>query len=73
MTTYGSVVVGYSAAGVGHTVPVHETIDLAYFGITGNSTGTGTPTTSSAPSSSTTPASGGGETGTVPEWGQCGG
>ncbi|KIK63579.1 carbohydrate esterase family 1 protein [Collybiopsis luxurians FD-317 M1] len=34
MTTYGSEVVGYSAAGVGHTVPVHETIDLAWFGIT---------------------------------------
>ncbi|KIK66164.1 carbohydrate esterase family 1 protein [Collybiopsis luxurians FD-317 M1] len=34
MTTYGSQVVGYSAAGVGHTVPVHETIDLAWFGIT---------------------------------------
>lgn len=34
MTTYGTEVVGYSAAGVGHTVPVHETIDLAWFGIT---------------------------------------
>lgn len=32
-TTYGSEVVGYSAAGVGHTVPVHETVDLAWFGI----------------------------------------
>lgn len=32
-TTYGNVVVGYSAAGVGHTVPVHETVDLAWFGI----------------------------------------
>jgi acetylxylan esterase len=26
--------VGYSAQGVGHTVPVHETMDLAFFGIT---------------------------------------
>jgi acetylxylan esterase len=25
--------VGYSAAGVGHTVPVHESMDLAFFGI----------------------------------------
>lgn len=25
--------VGYSAANVGHTVPVHETMDLAFFGI----------------------------------------
>ncbi|KZV91660.1 acetyl xylan esterase [Exidia glandulosa HHB12029] len=27
------VVIGYSAEGVGHTVPVHETIDLEFFGI----------------------------------------
>ncbi|KAK7446363.1 hypothetical protein VKT23_014569 [Stygiomarasmius scandens] len=32
-TTYGNVVVAYSAANVGHTVPVHETIDLQWFGI----------------------------------------
>lgn len=25
--------VGYSAQGVGHTVPTHETMDLAFFGI----------------------------------------
>ncbi len=25
--------VGYSASGVGHTVPVHESMDLAFFGI----------------------------------------
>lgn len=25
--------VGYSAQGVGHTVPEHETMDLAFFGI----------------------------------------
>ncbi|THV04435.1 putative acetylxylan esterase [Dendrothele bispora CBS 962.96] len=32
-TTYGDVVVGYSAENVGHTVPVHADIDLAWFGI----------------------------------------
>ncbi len=25
--------VGYSAQGVGHTVPIHESMDLAFFGI----------------------------------------
>lgn len=30
----GSQFVAYSAAGVGHTVPVHETVDLKWFGIT---------------------------------------
>ena len=34
-TTYGCEVIAYSAAGVGHTVPVHEAIDLAFFGISG--------------------------------------
>lgn len=29
----GSKLVGYEARGVGHTVPVHETEDLAWFGI----------------------------------------
>lgn len=29
----GTQLIGYSGAGVGHTVPVHETIDLAWFGI----------------------------------------
>ena len=29
----GTKFVAYSAAGVGHTVPVHETVDLAWFGI----------------------------------------
>ncbi|KDQ56846.1 carbohydrate esterase family 1 protein [Jaapia argillacea MUCL 33604] len=32
-TTYGTEVVGYLGAGVGHTPPVHETLDLQYFGI----------------------------------------
>ena len=29
----GSKLVGYEARGVGHTVPVHEEVDLAWFGI----------------------------------------
>ncbi|KAG9031163.1 hypothetical protein FS837_003087 [Tulasnella sp. UAMH 9824] len=33
-TSYGCVVQAYSAEGVGHTVPVHESIDLQWFGIT---------------------------------------
>ncbi|KAJ3711612.1 putative acetylxylan esterase [Lentinula raphanica] len=81
-TTYGSVVVGYSAAGVGHTVPVHETVDLAWFGIPFSGSSTGTPTTtlpvstppvtttSSSTGSTGTGSSGGG---TQAEWGQCGG
>jgi acetylxylan esterase len=38
-TTYGCAVIGYSAAGVGHTVPIHEAVDLAFFGITGANSG----------------------------------
>jgi len=38
-TSYGSGnVQAYSALNVGHTVPVHETIDLAWFGIAGTYT-----------------------------------
>ncbi|KAE9402820.1 alpha/beta-hydrolase [Gymnopus androsaceus JB14] len=81
MTTYGSQVVGYSAAGVGHTVPVHETIDLAWFGIPlvpflytspdfdsaeQHYCVTTTTTTTSATSTGT-------GTGGTAEWGQCGG
>jgi len=33
-TTTTAQLVGYSAQGVGHTVPVHESMDLAFFGIT---------------------------------------
>lgn len=60
-TTYGNPpqVHGYSAAGVGHTVPVHETVDLAWFCITGKtgwcvggSTNTTTTTTTSTTSTS---------------------
>jgi len=31
----GTQLIGYSGQGVGHTVPIHETNDLAWFGITG--------------------------------------
>ncbi|KAG8878867.1 hypothetical protein FRB97_002154 [Tulasnella sp. 331] len=75
MTTYGSEVVAYSAAGVGHTVPVHETIDLAWFGITSTTstttlttTNSGTTTTPTATTSTAT------ATGTpTTEYMQCGG
>ncbi|KAG8851253.1 hypothetical protein FRB96_009456 [Tulasnella sp. 330] len=80
MTTYGSVVVAYSAAGVGHTVPVHETIDLAWFGITGGSTTTGptsNPGTSTSPTSvvtqPTTSTTKTAPTATQTQYGQCGG
>ncbi|KAG8870783.1 hypothetical protein FRC20_011330 [Serendipita sp. 405] len=73
-TTYGSNVVGYSAAGVGHTVPVHEQIELAWFGIVG---GTTPPVSSSNPpgnTSSSRPASSSSPSGTgSPLYGQCGG
>lgn len=67
----GTHLVGYSALNVGHTVPVHETVDLAWFGITGGSTGTtttsvpvGTPTTTtSVPTTST-------GSGSIPKWSQ---
>lgn len=32
-TSETAQLVGYSAQGVGHTVPVHEAADLAFFGI----------------------------------------
>jgi acetylxylan esterase len=70
----GTKLIGYSALNVGHTVPVHETADLAWFGISG-STGTTTsssvtgssPTTSTAP---TTTSSTGSSGGSIPKWGQ---
>ncbi|KAG9034815.1 hypothetical protein FRB95_012508 [Tulasnella sp. JGI-2019a] len=66
MTTYGSTVVAYSAAGVGHTVPVHETIDLAWFGITGGTTTTPTTVTTSTTATTTSSAA-------EPHYSQCGG
>ncbi|CCA74360.1 probable acetylxylan esterase [Serendipita indica DSM 11827] len=83
-TTYGDVVIGYSVQGVGHTVPVHEDIELAWFGITGGSTSSTvsssssssqgstlstSTTTSRQTSTSTSSATSGGQT----LWGQCGG
>ncbi|KLO11339.1 hypothetical protein SCHPADRAFT_831275 [Schizopora paradoxa] len=86
MTTYGPNVVGFSAAGVGHTVPVHETIDLAWFGITGPVAGSppmgggssSPPATTPAPTSThptttTPPVQSSPAAGTVAHWGQCGG
>lgn len=68
----GTELIGYSAVNVGHTVPVHETVDLAWFGITGGNSGTtttskpaSTSTTSTPPSTSTTSTGG-----SIPEWGQ---
>lgn len=73
MTTYGTEVVGYSAAGVGHTVPVHEANDLAWFGIANITPGTGTGTatgTRTATGTGTAPTG----TGAVAQhWDQCSG
>ena len=79
----GTKLVAYSAAGVGHYVPTHETQALAWFGLDQDTPGggsvpttTGTPTTmkttttaSQTTSKSSTPPSGNCAT----EWGQCGG
>jgi acetylxylan esterase len=67
----GTKLIGYSAVGVGHTVPVQETIDLAWFGITGGTT-TGTTTTSKTATSTSTspPVTSTASSGSVPEWGQ---
>ena len=75
----GTQLIGYSAVGVGHTVPVHETVDLAWFcisaacaGGTGTTTttsvGTTLKTTTSPPATTTTATVGSG--GTIAEWGQ---
>jgi acetylxylan esterase len=82
---YGPSVTGIYATGVGHTVPVRENDDLAFFGITGggsstpgtgsSSSGGSTPTTTVSTPASTPTSGGGGSTGgaTVAQWGQCGG
>lgn len=73
----GTQLIGYSAVNVGHTVPVHETVDLAWFcisaacaGGTTTSVSGGTTTlktsTTSAPATTTGTSSGG----TIAEWGQ---
>ncbi|CCA69795.1 probable acetylxylan esterase [Serendipita indica DSM 11827] len=69
-TMYGNVVIGYSAQGVGHTVPVHEDVELAWWGVTGGNTGstssTRPPTSSTSttrpPTSTTSTANGAGQT-----------
>ena len=52
-------VIGYTATGVGHVVPLHEDIELAWYGLTGQTnTQTTGPTSSqtfSTPGSSYTP------------------
>ena len=76
-TTYGDLVVAYSAANVGHTVPVHETVDLVWFGITAGTVIPGSP--SSPPSSSSALPSSSSTVGAAPtgvtaaHWAQCGG
>lgn len=72
----GTQLIGYSALNVGHTVPVHETYDLAWFGITGGgSTTTSTPGSGTSPTTSThiTTSTPTGTGGSIPEWSQCGG
>ena len=32
-SVYGDTLVGYSGNGVGHSVPLHESVDLAWFGL----------------------------------------
>jgi acetylxylan esterase len=81
----GTQLIGYSAVGVGHTVPVHETVDLAWFCISGacaggtttSSVGTTTTTsvgttlkTSTTSPPATTTTTTGSSGGTVAEWGQ---
>jgi acetylxylan esterase len=70
----GTQLIGYSAVGVGHTVPVHETIDLAWFCISSACASIGTTTsvsatsmtrTTSSPTSTSSPGGG-----TIAEWGQ---
>jgi acetylxylan esterase len=78
----GTQLIGYSAVGVGHTVPVHETIDLAWFcisaacaggtttsagGTTTSSIGVGTTLSTTTSAPATTTSTGGG---TIAKWGQ---
>jgi len=76
----GTKLVAYSAAGVGHFVPTHETQAIAWFGLQndtpgggggGGTTTTGTTTigtTTSAPATSTSPSGA-----CAAKYGQCGG
>lgn len=77
----GTKFVAYSAVGVGHTVPVHISVDLAWFGIPGGGSTKSTTTTKTTLVTSSVTSSKGTTTtttttatgGTVPQWGQCGG
>jgi acetylxylan esterase len=80
----GTQLIGYSALNVGHTVPVHETVDLAWFCISAacaggtttsvpggvTTTTVGTTLSTSTKSSPTTTTSTGSGGGTIAEWGQ---
>ncbi|KAG8953012.1 hypothetical protein FRC00_006513, partial [Tulasnella sp. 408] len=57
-TSYGCVVQAYSAAGIGHNLPIHESIDLQWFGITpGGPSCAGGTTTTTKGGTTTTPIS----------------
>ncbi|KAM0455723.1 hypothetical protein ACHAO4_003797 [Trichoderma viride] len=66
----GTRLVGYSAAGVGHFVPFHETDVLNFFNLLGG-TSTSSSTQPSGPTSTT--GGGGGPSCTAAHWAQCGG
>ncbi|EHK46536.1 carbohydrate esterase family 1 protein [Trichoderma atroviride IMI 206040] len=66
----GTRLVGYSAAGVGHFVPFHETDVLDFFDLLGG-TSTSSSTQPSGPTSTT--GGGGGPSCTAAHWAQCGG
>ncbi|UKZ94615.1 uncharacterized protein TrAFT101_009475 [Trichoderma asperellum] len=66
----GTRLVGYSAAGVGHFVPFHETDVLNFFDLL-DGTSTGTSTQPSGPAS--TSGASGGPSCTAAHWVQCGG
>jgi acetylxylan esterase len=65
----GTKLIGYSAFDVGHTVPVHEAVDLAWFGISGG-TGTTTTSVSGGTTSTAAPTTTSSSRGTIPEYGQ---
>nr|QBA31203.1 acetyl esterase precursor [Evansstolkia leycettana] len=77
-TIWGPNLQGIFATGVGHTVPIHGTQDMEWFGFAGESTGGGTTTTSATTTTTSKPTSttsSGGSTSTAvaQHWGQCGG
>ncbi|KAJ7018385.1 carbohydrate esterase family 1 and carbohydrate-binding module family 1 protein [Mycena alexandri] len=75
---YGPNLQGILATNVGHTVPIQGNEDLKWFGIIPGGAGGAPagPTTSTGPTTTTTPTApptGTPSSGTVAEWGQCGG